>query len=225
ELGEIESALRSHPAVRNAAVIVSGEQQKLIAYLSAAGGEVPDSGNLRRFLRAKLPDYMLPSSYIVQEKLPALPSGKVDRRALQAMAAAQKGGGEAARYVAPQTEVEQSLADIYRDVLKVERVGREDHFFNLGGHSLLAVQVVSRIRRVLDVEISVRRIFEQPEVAALALVVEEAIRAGDKPRRPVLTRSSSNEDRELLMAHLNSLSPDQIRHLLDQLVSRRNPAS
>ncbi|MBV8731032.1 MAG: hypothetical protein JO336_14595 [Acidobacteriia bacterium] len=168
---------------------------------------------------------MLPSSYIVQEKLPALPSGKVDRRALQAMAAAQKGGGGASPYVAPRTEVEQSVANIYRDVLKVERVGREDHFFNLGGHSLLAVQVVSRIRRVLDVEISVRRIFEQPEVAALALVVEEAIRAGDKPRRPVLTRSSSNEDRELLMAHLNSLSPDQIRHLLDQLVSRRNPAS
>src|SRR5207249_1923611 len=164
ELGEIESTLRSHPDVRDAAVIVHGDGQKLIAYLTASNGRVAVAAELRRFVRSRLPEHMVPSNYGVLQTLPVLPSGKIDRRALASMEVTRPQLALSA-YTVPRNDVERSLASIFSEVLKVQPVGREDNFFDLGGHSLLAVQVVSRIRRVLDVEVSVRAIFEQPAVA------------------------------------------------------------
>jgi amino acid adenylation domain-containing protein len=224
ELGEIESALGSHPGVRDAAVIVHGDGQKIIAYLTADDGHAPIAAELRRFLRARLPDHIVPSNYVVLEKLPVLPSGKIDRRALPSIETTHALNG-LGHYAAPQNDVEQSLADIFREVLKVPQVGREDNFFDLGGHSLLAVQVISRIRRVLDVEISVRGIFEQPVVADLAEVVEQARRAGLRARQPIPSRVAAKNDRELLLERLSNLSSDEVRALLDQLALAKSAHS
>ncbi|TMQ00720.1 MAG: amino acid adenylation domain-containing protein, partial [Verrucomicrobia bacterium] len=224
ELGEIESTLRSHPDVRDAAVIVHGDGQKLIAYLTASNGRVAVAAELRRFVRSRLPEHMVPSNYGVLQTLPVLPSGKIDRRALASMEVTRPQLALSA-YTVPRNDVERSLASIFSEVLKVQPVGREDNFFDLGGHSLLAVQVVSRIRRVLDVEVSVRAIFEQPAVAGLAETVEEATREGRRPNQRILSRDAGKDDRELLLARLNGLSTDEVRTLLDQLARARSQGS
>ena len=169
ELGEIEAVLLAHPAVASAAVLALGEEgdRRLVAYVVGA----PDFADLRRKLEEKLPVYMVPSAFVVLESLPLLPNGKVDRRALAARAVVPErlgGGGP----VAPRTLAEELLAVIWAQVLGVERVGVEDDFFDLGGHSLLATQVISRIRGVFGVELPLRRLFESPTIAGLALAVE-----------------------------------------------------
>ncbi len=174
ELGEIETALSRHPGVRQAVVVVRDES--LVAYL--VGNFVAEAvpGGLREHLRKLLPDYMIPSAFMVLEALPLTPSGKVDRKALPAPEAATAGEG----YVAPQGPVEELLAGIWAEVLRVGRVGARDNFFELGGHSLLATQVVSRIRTALGLELPLQRLFEAPTVAGLARFVTGA-RAGAVP--------------------------------------------
>jgi amino acid adenylation domain-containing protein len=166
ELGEIEARLVEHPAVREAVVLarqdVPGEQ-RLVAY--CAGEETPDVDSLRAHLLERLPDYMVPAAYVRLERLPVTPSGKLDRKALPA----PEGGAYAVRrYEAPEGETEQALAEIWADVLRVDRVGRTDNFFELGGHSLLAVQVISRVRQVLEVELALRSVFESPTLSQLS---------------------------------------------------------
>ncbi|HEX2189999.1 MAG TPA: amino acid adenylation domain-containing protein, partial [Longimicrobiaceae bacterium] len=185
EPGEVESALRRHPGVRDAAVVVRGEggDALLVGYFVPAGEPV-DAAELRGWLRAGLPEHMVPGALVALEALPLTPGGKLDRRALPAPGAA---AGEA--YVAPRTPTEAALAEVFGAVLRRERVGVHDGFFELGGHSLLATRVVSRVRETLGVEVPLRALFEAPTVAALAERVEEASRstgpaAGPIPRRP-----------------------------------------
>jgi amino acid adenylation domain-containing protein len=167
ELGEVEARLREHPAVRDAVVVAreaSPGDQRLVAYWvgdeAAAGAEA-----LRRHAGERLPEYMVPAAYIHLEKFPATPSGKLDRRALPS----PEGDAFARRdYAAPEGEMEEALAEIWSEVLGVERVGRWDHFFELGGHSLLIVRVVSRIRQVLGVEVELGTVFERPVLNELA---------------------------------------------------------
>jgi amino acid adenylation domain-containing protein len=129
---------------------------------------------LGSFLKQKLPDYMVPSSLIVLDKLPLSPNGKVDR---QALPAPEDVGSERKRiFVAPRTSTEVSLADIYRQVLKIEHIGIHDNFFELGGDSLLAVQLVSRVRQTLRVELPLGRLFETPNIAELAEFIEKELR-------------------------------------------------
>src|SRR5439155_24785674 len=139
ELGEIESALLAVAGV-SASVVVAREdapgQKRLVAYV--AGSAVPTVAELREALRAKLPEYMVPSAFVMLEALPLTPNGKVDRKALPAPEA-----GAARTYVAPRAGAEELLASIWSGVLGVDVIGREDHFFEIGGHSLLATQVVS----------------------------------------------------------------------------------
>ncbi|XXY13216.1 amino acid adenylation domain-containing protein [Sorangium sp. So ce216] len=162
ELGEIESALRRCAGVRDAVVVARGDApgtRRLVAYVTGD----PHAGSLREQLRARLPEYMVPSGFVVLESLPLTPSGKVDRRSLPEPDDAL--GNE---HVAPRTAGEERLVAIWRDVLRAERVGVTDNFFELGGHSLLATQVVSRIRRELGVEVPLRALFEAPTVELLA---------------------------------------------------------
>jgi acyl carrier protein len=125
-------------------------------------------------------------------------------------------------YVAPRTEVEEGLARIWREVLHVDRVGIEDNFFELGGHSLLAVQVISRIRRIFDVEVSVRSIFDEPVIAGLAEEVAKARAAGLRARVPVLTRRAPTDHREMLIAQMDKLSPEELRALVDRVITKKS---
>jgi len=187
ELGEIDSVLAEHPAVTQAVVLTREAEAgglALVAYveLGEAGPDEPGplaedlESSVRRFLAARLPDPMIPAGYVGLARFPLTANGKVDRRALTAIAAPSS--TRRAEYVAPRTPVEESLAAIWADVLKLERVGAEDDFFDAGGQSLLATQVVSRMRQVFQVEIPVRVVFQRTTLAELAEAVEVAMLSG-----------------------------------------------
>ena len=171
EPGEVEAALRRHPQVSGAVVVVAredgGEGPRLAAYLTGEPHAL-SATDWRAFLKERLPEYMIPSAFVVLERLPLTPSGKVDRRSLPAPE--QVGGGPrpGVEYVAPRNAVEEVLAGIWREVLGAERVGVHDHFFDLGGHSLLATRVLAHVRRLFRTEITLQSVFEAATVAELA---------------------------------------------------------
>jgi amino acid adenylation domain-containing protein len=166
ELGEIEAVLRAHEQVREALVQVrdleSGKQ--LVAYVVANTTEHAVT-QLRGYLRERLPEYMVPAAFVRLEAMPLTPNGKVDRRALPDPDTRET---PAESYVAPQSELEQSLAKIWQDVLGLERVGISDNFFDVGGHSLLLVQVQAKLRELLDRQVPVLELFKYPTIGALA---------------------------------------------------------
>ncbi len=175
ELGEIEAALASHPAVRSNVVSAVGERQdrSLVAYV-VLDPEIPAAGDpieeMRAFLRAKLPAYMVPAGFVLLDELPLTANGKVDRGALAGLG---KGGTTAGRsYEPPRTPVEELVAGLCAEVLGVERAGRTDDFFELGGNSILATRLASRLRTVFGVELPLRTVFEQPSAAGLAAALE-----------------------------------------------------
>ncbi|MCX4845674.1 non-ribosomal peptide synthetase [Streptomyces sp. NBC_00893] len=166
ELGEIESALRGHPAVDNAVVVVrptaAGGDARLVGYATLLDGEA--AVDLVTYLTEWLPAYMIPSVIMVLDELPLNANGKINRRALPEPATADDGTGD---YLPPRTPVERRLSEIWAEVLRVDRVGRNDNFFALGGSSLMLTQVASRIRRSLHREVPLRTIYQYPTVAAL----------------------------------------------------------
>jgi amino acid adenylation domain-containing protein len=174
ELAEIESALLGIDGVTEAAAMVREDRpgdRRLVAYVVAAPDTAP--AQLRQQLRETMPEYMVPSAVVRIEAMPLTPNGKVDRNALPAPEG-ERQSEEA--FVAPQTETEQRLAAIWRDVLRIEQVGANDNFFDLGGHSLLVVQLHARIREALGVELTVLDLFRHPTVASLA----RHLSAGDR---------------------------------------------
>src|ERR687886_738282 len=169
ELGEIEAVLSQHPAVDETVVVVREDvpgNKRLVAYLVVNQATAPTMPQLQQFLKQKLPEYMVPSAYVLLDALPLTPNGKIDRRALPAPDTARPEGEGA--YVAPQTPVEEILAGIWADVLGLQQVGIHDNFFELGGHSLLATQLISRLRDSFGVEFPLRGLFESPTVAGLS---------------------------------------------------------
>jgi acyl carrier protein len=177
ELGEIESALLQFPLVRECVVLAheeSRDDKRLVAYLVAEPDQgSPTSRELRRYLNAKLPDYMIPSAFVSLEALPLTPNNKVDRGALAALVQAGPELDESFTY--PNTPTESAVAAIWREVLHLERVGVQGNFFELGGHSLLMTQVISRLREAFQIELSIRKFFESPTIAGLAKVIEELL--------------------------------------------------
>jgi amino acid adenylation domain-containing protein/non-ribosomal peptide synthase protein (TIGR01720 family) len=181
ELGEIEATLRAADGVRECAVVAretGAGDRRLVAYVVGEDGAV-DAAALREQMRRSLPEYMVPSAIVAMDALPLTPNGKLDRKALPAPEA----GAPEEAYVAPRTPLEEVMAGVWAEVLRLERVGVTDNFFELGGHSLLATRLVSRIREVLDADLRVVALFEGPTVAELARAVEEA-RSANAPRLP-----------------------------------------
>ncbi|HEX8696633.1 MAG TPA: amino acid adenylation domain-containing protein [Longimicrobium sp.] len=173
ELGEVEVALLAHPAVGQAAVVVRDDtgEKRLAAYLEPAPGfTAPSSGELRAWLRERLPDYMVPAVFVAMDALPVSPNGKVDRRRLPAPPAAT----ERAAVSVPQSALERKLAAVWQEVLGVESVGLDDNFFEIGGHSLLVARMQEKLREALGREVSVVDIFQYPTVGALAAHLEPA---------------------------------------------------
>ncbi len=183
EPGEVEAALRGHPGVREAVVHVREDEpgeRRLVAYTVPEGEAVPVAA-LRSHLRERLPEYMVPAAFVSLEALPLTPGGKLDGRALPAPERTEAGA-----YVAPRTPVQEVLAGIWAEILRLERVSVEAGFFDLGGHSLLATRVVSRVREALGVELPLRALFEAPTVAALAGRVEALRRSGASAAPPIV---------------------------------------
>jgi acyl carrier protein len=160
--------------VRECAVVAREDNlgdKRLVAYFVAKAGQTLLSSELRAFLDSRLPEYMVPSAFVTLEVLPQTPSGKVDRRALPAPDQTRSEAAE--EFVAPRTPIEEVLAEIWAQVLHLDRVGIHDNFFDLGGHSLLATQVASRVKQALQLELPLRRLFEAPRVSDLAIIVAQ----------------------------------------------------
>ncbi|HEY3110810.1 MAG TPA: condensation domain-containing protein, partial [Chloroflexota bacterium] len=186
ELGEIEAALAAHPAVREAAVIAREDapgQRRLAAYVVWSTPVGPAPEELRAFLRARLPEYMLPSAFVPLAELPLTPNGKLDRRALPAPDRASRVGEEAG--VAPRTPLEAQLVAIWAPVLglAVEQVGVHDNFFELGGDSILSIQLVARANEA-GIRLTPRQLFQHQTIAALAAVAGTASPVEAEPEGP-----------------------------------------
>jgi amino acid adenylation domain-containing protein len=207
ELGEIEAVLSHHPAVREAVVLARDDapeendevqnqksktrsepsrsienlksDKRLVAYVVPRQEGSLTVNELRSFLKEKLPEYMAPSAFVFLEGLPLTPNGKIDRRGLPAPPELRPETGEV--YVAPRTPVEEMTSGIWAEVLKLEKVGIHDNFFDLGGHSLLATQIVSRLREALRVDLSLRALFERPTVVGLSDYIETQL-TGSGPK-------------------------------------------
>ena len=181
ELGEIEAALTAHPGLTQAAVIAPDDDpggRRLIAYVVPAIDAHPDVAEIRRYVRERLPDYMVPAAFVVLRALPLTANGKLDRNALP------EPERPLSTHQAPQTQIEELLCGVFADVLGLERVGRADDFFDLGGHSLLAMRLVSRVRNIFGTELPVRALFEAPTVAELA----PRLRDGEAARAALLAQ-------------------------------------
>jgi acyl carrier protein len=210
ELGEIEARLAEHAGVRAPVVLVREDapgDRRLVAYYLADEPVAVDA--LRAHLLERLPEYMAPAAYVWMEAYPQTPNGKLDRRALPApeLESAED------RYVAPRTPVEEVLAGIWAEVLRLERVGVAESFFELGGHSLLAMRVVSRVHELFDMELPLQALFEHPTVEELARFVaerESVALAGPVPRPAPGPEASPQH----LLATLDELSDEEVERLL-----------
>jgi amino acid adenylation domain-containing protein len=179
ELDGIEAVLREHPLVKDAAVVLEDRVSTLVAYLVPIQSAVLNTADVKRFIRTKLPEHMLPTKIVVLDSIPLTDRGKVDQRALPVAGA--ESSPRSKIFAPPQTHTEERIAGFWCEVLGLEDVGRHDHFFEIGGQSLLAAQIVSRIRKELHVEIPLRLIFESPTVAQLAKCVDETLARGEAP--------------------------------------------
>jgi amino acid adenylation domain-containing protein len=212
ELSEIESILQTHPAIHSAAVAMIGANgdERLIGYV-VPHDEAPEPGDVRRFLQDKVPNALVPASFMILNTLPLLPNGKVNRQALPAPERVHPGREQ--HYMAPRNPMEEKLVEIMEEVLKVTRVGVCDNFFDLGGHSLLGMQVVARVRRAFQVELRLRALFQEPTVAGLCPIIEQALQRNEGLRIPAPTRRAPPSKREQLLARLDRLTDEQVQAL------------
>jgi amino acid adenylation domain-containing protein len=215
ELGEIEAELARHTSVSRAVVVAradgAGGSQQLVAYVVSEGGAVANAGELKGWLRQRLPEHMIPAAIVQLAVLPLTPNGKVDRKALPAP---DLNRAEAEPdFVAPSSPVEQQIAAIWSEVLGVARVGAHDNFFDLGGHSLLVMQIVSRLQKTFRISVQPRNVFAATTVAAQADMVgrcePEAISEDEELARLLAELEDfSDEDAELMLANEMQLGGD-----------------
>ena len=218
ELGEIEAALLDHPEVAAAVAAAVGEQlgtKRLVAYVVTAARprEAWEAlvEELRAHLRARLPEYMVPTVFVPLDALPLGPNGKVDRRALPAP---EQALAERRTFVAPRTPTEEAVAAIWVELLGLPAVGAHDNFYELGGDSLLATQVLSRVREALAVELPLQTLFESVTLGALAAAVDRAVPA-ERLEAEKLAR---------IVASLEQASPAEVERMLAELKAMEGPA-
>ena len=175
ELGEIEHVLDAHPKLEQAVVVADEDtlgDKRLVAYVVSAGESIPSVPELREHLKEKLPDYMIPSAFVELDTFPLTPNGKVDRKALPAPDDSRpKAESE---YVAPRTTIEEKIAEIWKELLGIDRIGIRDNFFDLGGHSLMAVHLFNRIEERFGIRLPLTTLFQSAALAELAEAVNEA---------------------------------------------------
>jgi amino acid adenylation domain-containing protein/non-ribosomal peptide synthase protein (TIGR01720 family) len=225
ELGEIEAVLSQHPAVRAIAVAAidtilhslqgdvfdSNENrynQRLVAYVVPHQQSVPTTSELRRFLKEQLPDYMVPTAFVMLDTLPLTPNGKVDRRALPAPDTASR-SDESVAYVAPRTPVEQKLTAIWALVLGLDRVSIYDNFFELGGHSLLATQLIAKVHEAFQVQLPLRSLFELPTIASFSEQIYQIQNSGAAPQEPAIV-PLSRQSRRVTLSSLTGTTDDSL---------------
>jgi len=207
ELGEVETLLTGHPSVRAAVVTVhedAGGDRRLVAYVVGAGGPT-SAGELREHLRARVPEYMVPSAFVELERLPLGPTGKVDLHALPEPDFSAGSDSSAS----PRTTLEESLVSIWSDVLHLEGIGVDDNFFALGGHSLLAAQVVAQVCDLFQVDLALESLLDAPTIATFAehLLSDPAERERVERVAEVLVSVSRLSDEELAEADDGSPPP------------------
>jgi hypothetical protein len=167
--------LGQYPAVRQAVVTAREDtpgDKRLVAYLTITSSPAPSTSELRAYLHEKLPEYMIPAFFIILETFPLTANGKVDRRALPAPETSRP--DLAVSYIAPRSEVEQTIASIWQQALKVEKVGVNDNFFELGGHSLLIIQVHHQITQAVKTDLTIAQMFQYPTIQSLAQYLERS---------------------------------------------------
>ncbi|MFF7279700.1 non-ribosomal peptide synthase/polyketide synthase [Streptomyces griseorubiginosus] len=219
ELGEIENALAAHEAVRDAVVLVREDTPgdvRLVAYVTAGDSGAPTPAELRTLLAAALPEYMVPGAFVVLDRLPLTTNGKLDKRALPAPGQDAVG---ASAYVAPRTVVEERIAEVWQDVLGLDRVSVEDGFFELGGHSIRAVTLVGRLRAV-GYDLAVRDVFEYRTVARVAELVTGRPAPAARPTTVAPFSLVADEDRDRLpegLADAYPLSQVQLGMVVEML--------
>jgi amino acid adenylation domain-containing protein len=214
EPGEVEVVLSTHPSVQEAAVVAQRSERgdaRLVVYVVLKDRALPVS-SLRRFLLEQLPEYMVPSVYVTLDRLPLGATGKVDRLRLPAPEAVRPElEGD---LVAPRSPLEQQLAEIWADVLVMDKVGVHDDFFALGGHSLLAVQVINRTREVFGVDVPLLALFETPTIAGLVPAIVAA-----------QVEQSDQQDISEIMTEIDGLGPEELRQLLSDASSDDSPGN
>ncbi|MEG5063351.1 amino acid adenylation domain-containing protein [Microcoleus sp. B3-A4] len=222
ELGEIEAVLSQYPAVREAIALVREDNpgdKRLVAYIVAnselRGGHGDTDpthsefiNHLRVFLKQKLPPYMMPSAFVLLEAMPLTPNGKIDRRSLRAPDINR--AEFESNFTEPRTPDEQLIAEIWAEVLGLERVGIHDNFFELGGHSLLATQAISRLREAFQVEVPLRSLFESPTVATVTQSLLQ-YRAEQKLKAPPIKPASRQGELPLSFAQQRLWFLDQLQ--------------
>jgi amino acid adenylation domain-containing protein len=242
EPAEIEAVLATHPAVRQSAVVA--RDGRLMAYVALGGGAPLPAGSLRAWLRDHLPEPMVPSVWVVLDRLPLTANGKIDRAMLPMPSPELSVSSAADR---PRTPVEELLAGVWADLLSVERVGVHDNFFALGGHSLLATRLLARVRQMLGVDVPLRALFEEPTVDGLAARIALLQAEGDAadlppltPAPPAATYPASLGQRRLWFLQRLSpdgyyfnvshglrlrgpLQPEALRRALEEIVARHEP--
>lgn len=217
ELGEIESVLSTHPGVQRGVVVMRESKRgdaRIIAYVTLKHPKENEDGSitesLAACLRHRLPDYMVPSAFVLLDEFPLTPTGKVDRLRLPAPERTRK--EIEANYVAPETEIEQQLAALIAEYLELDRIGTTDDFFALGGHSLLAARLVQELRQRYGIELLLQHLFMSPTVAQLAVLIEQALM-----RKRVL-----NSEEERLRRTVADLPESDVDQLLGRLLAARS---
>ena len=214
ELGEIESVISFYPKVKNVIVLLredSPGQKQLVAYMILHENDSLELSELKTFIRAKLPGYMVPVSFVILDEYPLTPSKKIDYKSLPIPEAKHK--TLKSEYVAPRNDIEKELAEIISNLLNVKKVGIYDNFFDLGGHSLLATQFISRVKEVFNKDIELRSLFEKPTIAELSVIINDL--EIDNEEVKILQEERSEKSIEDLVNEIQELSDDGIEKLLN----------
>jgi amino acid adenylation domain-containing protein len=219
EMGEIEKVLAEHAGIRECAVVARKNRRGdkvLVGYFVVAGERKLSGGELREYLRSRLPEYMVPWEYVELAGLPVTVNRKLDRRELKRKWAEGQEEGRKEKIEAP-TPVEEMLMEMWREVLGKDRIGREENFFELGGHSLLATQVISRVRKMFEVEVPLTELFERPTIAGLREAVERELGYGEGLKTGAIERVS--REGEILLSYsqqrmwfLQELEPESVAY-------------